>query len=537
MATVPKYSGNVAQSGFISDRVPQEAPLAAFGGGDAIANVGQAAQGLVQDIEKRIDTTAVIEADNYLTEAKNNILNKVRTFKGKDAAGAQVAAEEDWAKEINKINENLNPRQRQKFAGVASQGWQNVYQSVQDHTNKELKEWEKNTKLAGIMTAQKDAVNNYKTEQGGVDLRMVNESIGKQAAILDAQAVTEGYGIGSEQNKLEKLEAATKTHSAVITDMLANGNDLDAKKYFETYKGQIDKESAKGIIASLESGSTRIQAVDLADSLIAQKGMSEKKALDEIRKVYEQDKNVEKREKAESRVKSHFNDVATRDDRSQSDMRKAASNILDKNGYDLSDPKVTLLLEQMNDSGKLAIRSYSNSRGNKSSDLQVLNAAENDLYETDKIFKESEILDLAISPAKKEELNDWNREKRNNTEKWQKRQGEFSTVNKIVKLKADQLGLKKKDKAFFEESLKKQIKAEQDLRGEKGLTTEEKEKIANDLTTRQALSFRIDPRKYMVNISDIPSDDLAQIKAAIVAQKLPMTDDIILRFFLQGKDE
>jgi len=536
MPSIPKYTGNVQEVGIPTNRVAQEAPLSAFGGGDAVAGAYQAAQGLVQDIEKRIDTTAVIEADNALTEAKNNILNKVRQVKGKDAAGAQDIAQEAWDKEIEKINGNLNPRQQQKFAGLASQGWQQIYSSVQDHTNSELKSWEKNTKMAGIKTAQKDTINRYLTDQGGIDIKLVQENLGKQNAILDTLATSEGYGIGSEQDKLLKLEASTQTHSGVLQDLLSRGLDMDAKKYFNTFKDQIDKEAAKGIIKDLETGATRSIALTAADEALA-KGLNESQAEKYFKEKFGD--NADARVFARSQFGAMFQDKKNGIENGKKQVDISASNYLDKNGGNVTDPAfVAKYWNNADSSQRQAWTNYGDLVQNgfaKRDDPEVKNALRDKLLDPNVEVDDSEIRESKLSTTTKTQLYELNDEKKANSEKYQKMIGEYGSEKDMIGNKAKELGIKnQKYIGAFRTSAQAEIKAEEELIGRK-LKTEEKQKIIDKLALKQSTGwfssdygFNIKPDQ---KIKEIPASELSEINAAIDYLKLTSSPALILKMY------
>jgi hypothetical protein len=95
MPTVPRYEQRVGQAALPNARVSTNAPIEAFGGGQGLQQVAQAAQETLEIVRKereKADQLAVLEADTKAARLKTSLFfdpkTGAMTRKGKDAFGA-----------------------------------------------------------------------------------------------------------------------------------------------------------------------------------------------------------------------------------------------------------------------------------------------------------------------------------------------------------------------------------------------------------------------------------------------------------------
>jgi len=534
MPTVPKYQGGVDQNSIPTNRVPMEAPLSAFGGGDAIAGAAKQAETFVTTIQDRLDKTALIEADNQLTLARNDIMAKVREQKRKNAAGAPEIAQKDYNTTVDKIREGLNGRQQQKFDMLAGAAWKNLYEDTSKHMYSEIQAYKKETNLAGIQINQNDAINNYLDDSGNVNYAKIDESLIKQATIRDVEQQDEGYD--DSIKSLQNLKDSTETHSAVINNMLAKGMDIKAKEYYGKYQGQIDKEAAKTVINNLEAGSSRVLGVQLADQLFNTPGMSESRALKEL----EKESNVDARILAESRIRQKYNDVEQGREKSKVYRLTNISNTLDSNGFNLSDPRVASQMQYLDINGKEAVRRYAQQRGFKVDNIEAADAMEDRLLDPTETVQDSEILAGEYSTGTKQKYLDLNREKEGNTEAYQKKVGEYSSEKDLIGIKVKQMGLvNKKMIGNFQDRAKREFKNFKTLTG-KSPSTEQKQSIINELAMKQSTGWIGSDYKFNIapkGSAEIPQAARDQIKSALLSSGKAVTEENIIALYELGELE
>lgn len=511
MPSVPKYQGNIQQQGFKTDRVAQEAPLAAFGGGDAMQGAYSAAQKLVGEVEQRIDQTAIIEADTQMTVARQAVLDKVKSMKMKDAGGAPEEAKKIWDAELEKINSNLIGRQQAKFAGLASQGWQSVYSATEDHVRSESAAWAEQTTKSGIKSKQSLAVNEYKTAQGGTNFNLIEQSLRDQSDIRDAEAATKGYAIDSDINKNNKLADSTETHAAVISDMINSGNDIDAQKYFDRYEKQIDRDAARVLLKDLNRGSSRSSGLQAAYEAV-DKNMSNKKAekyfnekfpgnTDAIlfaRQQYEHLKNQDEVSKTEHRRNVMVN----------------VGKILRENKGRMDDKRLIPLFNQMTPADMSSAAGFAGIARNgmvKVSNPQIKAELLAKINNPNIDVGNDEIDMSELSEIDKGKYLELNNEKKSNSPKWQKSHDEFATTQSLIsKLAPNSIKKNKQKLGQFSTDVENALEKEKEITG-KYPDPEKKRKIIEMMSVGVVIDHDYLSPDDRVPLNELTEADIAGI--------------------------
>ena len=85
---IPQYEGDVSLNDIPTNRVPTEAPLSAFGGGEEMSQAFQKTQSLLKEAQVRADKSALRDGELKRTELELDILHGKKDEKGNRTGGA-----------------------------------------------------------------------------------------------------------------------------------------------------------------------------------------------------------------------------------------------------------------------------------------------------------------------------------------------------------------------------------------------------------------------------------------------------------------
>lgn len=298
MPVVPRYSEpQVREQGLPGVRITPSAPIEAFGGGDAVAGVFKAAQGAgdvmqkyAAEEKKKADQLAVLDADKKLSEMETRLLYDPQmgalNKKGRDSFGLPDQVMGEFGKGVQEIEKSLNnDEQRMQFRRSAISRQVDIDRQIQKHVSGEIRQYD-STVTESYLANERDAASaNYH------DPERVGMSIARQrAALLDH---ANRNGLPPEWVNLKVTESASKTHTGVISRMLANGEDLAAKQYYDANRESISGADATHLEKSLEEGTLRGESqrqsdaimnrgLPMADSLKAAKAIKDPKVRDAV---------------------------------------------------------------------------------------------------------------------------------------------------------------------------------------------------------------------------------------------------------------
>lgn len=332
MPQVPKLSApQVQQQGFGNVRVNTEAPLEAFGGGASVERANAATRGFAETAirfeeqeRNRANDLATKEAYFNLVRKKQELIYDPKTGamnrRGKDAFNVSNEYGETFDKSADEIEKGLaNEPQRQMFREMRLRERLELTGQLERHTFNEARQYEKETTEAGLAVARDEAVLNFR------DTKKIQDSIGLQRTLIMDQAQKNGEDAALVELKIKRAES--QTHASVIRRMLANGDDVQAKKYYEEFKQGLSADDVSGVEDALEEGSLLGESIRNSDQIMA-KHSSLSSAMKEAAKI--EDPKV--RVATEDRLSKQFNqrEAAKRD--SEERMYLQATNILEKGG-------------------------------------------------------------------------------------------------------------------------------------------------------------------------------------------------------------
>lgn len=355
MPSVPRLSNpQVQEQGLANIRQTASPDAAAFGGGAAAAAVSKETIDLVAKIKQDADQVAVLDADQKMSAYETNLLYdpKAGAFnkKGKDSFGLPDTVRDEYKKKADEIAATLsNPNQRAAFARSVTSRFADVDRQIQKHVSVEMKNYDDETTNAYIANEQSAAALNYQ------DPERVQMAIQRQqAAVLDH---ANRNGMPEEWAKAKLMDVTSKTNTEVVSRMLANGDDLRAKEYYEKNKetGFTGPDAIK-LEKDLEEGSLRGESQRQSDKIFAANSNNMMAAIEETKKI--EDPKV--RDATMERIKNNFALKSAAEDQQRKKMQTEATNILDKSGsIDDIPPK---MWNQFELSERSALKAYAKAR-------------------------------------------------------------------------------------------------------------------------------------------------------------------------------
>jgi len=328
MATVPTYQSQVREAAAPNIRVNTGAqPIEAFGGGrEKVTEALQQTVSLVDRERQKADQLAVLEADTKIAQAKNDLIYNpetgLMTRKGKDAFGAYDEFKGKFDTTAAEIEKGLsNPAQKQAFRERLMAHSTEFNNQSQRHVFQESQAFDDEVTTSRLAVAQDEAVLNYADPN-----ILARNKYEQQKTILE---YADRKGLPPEWVKNKMGDTISKTNSAVVDRMLANGNDLAAQKYYAENKDQFSGNDVVRVEKSLEEGSLRGESQRRTDVIMSQ-GKSMTAALEEVKKI--EDPKV--RDATQQRVREEYQLQKIAKEDLQTKQFNTAANIIEQNKGD-----------------------------------------------------------------------------------------------------------------------------------------------------------------------------------------------------------
>lgn len=321
MPTVPRIERQVATNPIQGGTLSQP-PAGAF---DGLKQTMGATEKLAVDIfteeKKKANQLAVLDADLSTSQVETNLMydpaNGALFTEGKNSFGVYDNVKKAWDSHVQETEKTLsNDEQRMAYKNLVTGRWANIDRQLQRHVGTETRKYDDQTSSAWLANEQSRISKNY-TEPG-----IVSSSLAIQRAVIADYA--KRNGLPAEYVKQKTTEAVSTTHKTVLEQMMAEGNDLGAKEYYQANSSEIldDADIKKGIA---ESG-LRGESQKISDDIMAKtKTLSE--ALAQSRAI--EDPDV--RDEVTKRVKQNYADIEAveKDDMERNYM--SAVNLMESN--------------------------------------------------------------------------------------------------------------------------------------------------------------------------------------------------------------
>jgi hypothetical protein len=536
---VPSYNKQVSEQAIRIPNVSTQAPAELFNLGRSSQGVENAANNLLktteafyQDQKKSADQIAIQDYDSSLSRLQSDLTKKAETFRGKDAAGALQAVQEEWEKGLADLNKGLTNTDQQMMAKKAAQNrYDSLYRSVDTYSAVELKKYE-NESTENYIKVQKDlAVQNYK------DPLAVADSTQRQTDAL--REYQRRNGLSDDWFTAKSTESISKTNTDIVARMIDNGEDLLAKKYFEANKASFSGEDIGKVEKFVRAGSIRGESFRVADQ-VYRSGKTGQEALDEIRRrVGTEDVDLFKATK--DQYKEIVNEQKAYADQKNSQTLESAYDtyILKNNG-----PIPTTLLEEMDAANAEKLQSlYANKVSGKTTEtnwevyFDIKSKLANPRTRNEMLSKSPiEFFDSLGATERKEVVNLWTDAKSGNTQELSFSEAE----EKLTAALSESLGFNKEKSLAFKTNVHSAILAKEAQLGRR-LGYEEMNAVVKSQATESVLvpgaifgtnarfPFEVTIEDY--DLEDIPETDVDLISAAIRAEGgTPTKKNVIERY-------
>jgi uncharacterized protein (DUF2249 family) len=284
--TIPRYEPQAQQEQSPNARFTADPSREAFGGGQSAEKLTNASTDLAKTIldeKRKADEIVVTDFNTKLTQLKNNLIydpqTGLMTRKGKDAFSAPEEYHQRFDKEADKLQEGLSSDYQRNLAARARESQKSdLDTAIQRHVFNESKTFEEETTTAALQAGQDDAVLNYH------DPNKLQNALDGIKGTLYRWADRNGIPQNSDILKQKLEDMVSKTHTGVIERMLANGEDLKAKGYYDQNKSEVSGKDATLLEKALEEGAIRGESQRKTDEIMS-KGLSMSQALEESKKV------------------------------------------------------------------------------------------------------------------------------------------------------------------------------------------------------------------------------------------------------------
>lgn len=321
MPQVPQYERRVQTGALPTARTSTGVAQEAF---TPFAPAFDAATKLFAEEKQKADDVATTEAFTKLVKRRNQLSfdpkTGAMTRRGKDAFGVVDEFGPEFDKAADEIAEELNTaEQRAMFSKIRQRERAEFDSQLQKHLAAETVRYDEETTKASLETTREDAILNAH------DAKKVQEIVGMQGTLLTGYA--QRTGKDAEWLKGALRDEGSKTHRGVIDRLLAQGQDIRAKEYFDAYKGGLSGSDISAVEKDLEEGSLRGKSQRMVDQIMTEKGDWKERLKLATERTKEDPKlrqAVEERLTAQMRLQDSF------DQKARQDNYLRATNIVDK---------------------------------------------------------------------------------------------------------------------------------------------------------------------------------------------------------------
>lgn len=303
MPTVPR-----GQQGTQRERPVQtiltsgQAPVEAFGGGaeQVIQEQRKIAGGLVSSADQELDRANnlwFLETENQITAKQLDIETRAKQRRGKDAFGLHDDTKKEFDDFVKNIKTN-NETQKDGLSRISAARGGSLNRTITGHVSNEVEEVENQESDAYKFNLTNSAMAHYDDPvRATEDLELF------EGQIVDDIA---RKGLDKEAAKAFKLQSLSDYHSAVVGQILEDGNDLFADAYVEQFKDEFTEDAKNKLKPAIEEAGLRAKSQAATDKIIVSipgdDGEDWKKRFDQAKKI----KDPKLRDEVSRRLKSEF---------------------------------------------------------------------------------------------------------------------------------------------------------------------------------------------------------------------------------------
>jgi len=560
MPKVPQYQGNRVQlEQGPRVRVNTQAPLEAFGGGQAAQIRGQAERGLadagtglvdfMNREKQKADRVRLKEFDIQLDREQTRLLydrqEGALNKQGRDAFSIVDKYEGDFDKFFSEQEKSLsNESQRQQARELYNQRKAGLNKQLMQHTFSESEKYSKDLSEAVLANSRNDAMLNYQ------DPELLQQAIDRQKQEVVNFALDNG--LPNEWVKMKTEDAVSKTHVGVIERMLATGQDVQAKTYFDAFKDQVGGNDQMRVEKYLEEGSTRGEAQRIVDGYMKQySNMTQ--AIEASRGI----ENIKVRDEVVNRIKGEFSARKAAQDDYQNQIFEKGSKLLEVNNGNLDEYVQQNMTEWMTmgnrersalQSQAKNIRERRDPETNLTTYYDLMSLASNPQTSNEFVRENLLLYRHELSQGDFKKIVDMQASLQKGDDKM------LSGIRSSMQIATDAMSSagidKKKKPELYAEFMRRmdEEKIRYQERTGKPPGTEEIQRIADELTIKgkvpgtgwffedKKFKFELEPgQQIRMNFKQIPRKDKLEIEEVLRAKGVPITEDAVLDLYIKGQ--
>jgi hypothetical protein len=324
MPTVPTYgTPKVDRAALPGFRVQTGAPGEAFAPAPPLdlRAAQQVVGDYIADNKKKADQLAVTDAESQLADYETTLLYDPKTGllnrHGKDAFSSSQDFNDNWQQKVSEVSNQLgNDDQKAAFDIASKQRHSDINRVIQHHVSNEIANYDNQTTESAVSNERNTAIASYN------DPERIDLAIQRQAKWIAERG--RRLGMPDEQIAEEVNKAVSSTHVGVISRMLANEEDLNAKAYYDKHKIEISGADTVNVEKSLEEGSARGESQRQTDQIV-KKFLDRSSALEEVSKI----KDPRVRDMTEERVNAFFSRKRQALTEMREDLYMQSTNMID----------------------------------------------------------------------------------------------------------------------------------------------------------------------------------------------------------------
>lgn len=310
----------VRREGYAIPHLETPAPaVPQTGGPEGMARFGEAAAQIGEQLyaaeQKKQDQIRLLDADRQAGDLENNLMYDPKTgalnVRGKDALGLIDTVGKQWDDATGKIRQGLsNDRQRIAFDQYNVAKRRSLIDRLNQHIAKETYRVDGEALEGKVENETEAAIADGRPERINQALDSIRQSYTDYG---------QRYGMSPEQTQAATATAVSRIHVGVIHRMLDNGNDIQAKVYYEHAEGEVLGKDRGELERSLHEGNVRGDSQRIADTIVNKAGTDYTLSglVDEVAK---KTSDPEIRDRAEQRIHAWY-ERAKEDDRVQTEKR------------------------------------------------------------------------------------------------------------------------------------------------------------------------------------------------------------------------
>jgi hypothetical protein len=259
-------------------RLPQasgQAPIEAFGGGAGVQGVLRTAEQEAQEQADRALDAQFREYDTRLAEEEARLRVAMEQQRGKNAIGAGLKATSEYEKFYRSISAGVSsPKVRDALARARARGLTNLTGAGLVHEARESERYEDETSESRIVSARGLASAYHDSDV------QIEDSLLTQALEIDKYGKRKG--LGEDWITAHIDEAISKTHRAVVTAYLENGDERGGIAYAGKVKERIVGPDRAMVDSMIRKAIVRVTSREVAERVRGLPPDAMKKELDAV---------------------------------------------------------------------------------------------------------------------------------------------------------------------------------------------------------------------------------------------------------------